>query len=118
MQLQCPLGTIQSRLARGRAKLKTRLEKSGRVLSSAFAAASHSDGLPSCPAPQAWAEATVRLAGEFGTQSPRDCGHGLRCAANQICRIIVLSKWKVGAAMTVLTAVFLSVQSARALPRT
>ena len=70
MQLQCPLGTIQSRLARGRAKLKTRLEKSGRVLSSAFAAANHSDGLPSCPAPQAWAEATVRMAGQFATSKP------------------------------------------------
>ena len=97
MQLQCPLGTIQSRLARGRAKLKTRLEKSGRVLSSAFAAASHSDSLPSCPAPQAWAEATVRLAGEFAHRKARDiAGTASVALALRVCRIIVFSKWKVG----------------------
>ncbi len=59
-ELRCPLGTIQSRLARGRAKLKARLEKRGASLTVAFAGA-NGVALQSCPAPQAWAEATVRL---------------------------------------------------------
>ncbi len=120
MQLQCPLGTIQSRLARGRAKLKTRLEKSGGVLSSAFAAASHSDGLPSSPAPQAWAEATVRTAVEFAhTKAPAIKGTASVALAERVCRTIVLSNWKVGATTTFLTAIFLSGATALALlPRT
>ncbi len=60
-QLRCPLGTIQSRLARGRAKLKARLEKRGVCLSAAFSGENHV-ALQCCPAPQAWAEATVKLA--------------------------------------------------------
>ena len=63
-QLRCPLGTVQSRLARGRAKLKTRLEKRGVGLSAIFAGANHLAS-QTCPAPQAWAEATVRLAMQF-----------------------------------------------------
>ena len=35
-QLHCPLGTIQSQLARGRPTLKAKLEKRGLSLSSAF----------------------------------------------------------------------------------
>ena len=77
MQLQCPLGTIQSRLARGRAKLKTRLEKSGRVLH--LPSPLRATATASRPAPPrrlgprrpcGW---RVSLA----PQSPRDCGHGL-----------------------------------------
>ncbi len=108
-QLRCPLGTIQSRLARGRAKLKTRLEKRGVGLSSAFAALNQLGGLPSCPAPQAWAEATVRMAVQFArVQAPAIGGAASAALAESVCRTIVLSKWKVGAAMTLFAAVFLS----------
>ncbi len=41
-QLHCPLGTIQSRLSRGRAKLKARFEKRGVSFSGMFAAAGQS----------------------------------------------------------------------------
>ena len=69
-QLHCPLGTIQSRLARGRAKLKARLEKRGVGLDAVFAGDSPI-AFPACPAPPAWSEATVRLAMQFAQgQSP------------------------------------------------
>ena len=119
-QLRCPLGTIQSRLARGRAKLKTQLEKRSVGLPSAFTPANQSGGLPSFSAPQAWTEATVRMALEFAhAKTPAIGGTASVALAERICRTIVLSHWKVGATMTFLTAVFLSGATALALlPRT
>jgi RNA polymerase sigma factor (sigma-70 family) len=115
-QLRCPLGTIQSRLARGRAKLKTQLEKRGVGLSSAFAAANQIGGLQSCPAPQGWAEATVRLAVEFGrVKAPAIASAAAVALAERVCRGIVLSKLKIGAAITLLAAVLLSGATALAL---
>ncbi len=76
-QLHCPLGTIQSRLARGRAKLKARLEKRGAGLGAAFAGEGHI-AFPACPAPSAWSEATVRLAMQFAQgQGPAIGGAGV-----------------------------------------
>jgi RNA polymerase sigma-70 factor (ECF subfamily) len=64
-QLRCPLGTVQSRLARGRAMLRKRLERRGLVLSLGLL----TEGLFEAPAPAAppatWAEATVRAAMHF-----------------------------------------------------
>ena len=48
-QMRCPLGTIQSRLARGREKLKTRLEKRGVGLSAVFAGAKQGASNPAPP---------------------------------------------------------------------
>ena len=62
-QLRWRLGTLQSRLARGRAKLKSRLARRGVALSTALLGA----GLAA--APDAWAEATVRAAIRFTTKS-------------------------------------------------
>ena len=73
-QLRCPLGTIQSRLARGRAKLKARLEKRGVGLVAAFGGADHL-ALQSPRSPAAWVEATVRLAMPFAQgNSPTTAG--------------------------------------------
>ena len=62
-QLRWRLGTLQSRLARGRVKLKARLARRGVALSTALLGA----GLAG--APEAWAEATVRAAIRFTTKS-------------------------------------------------
>jgi RNA polymerase sigma factor (sigma-70 family) len=107
-QLRCPLGTIQSRLARGRAKLKTRLEKRGVGLFAVFAGATRVT-LQSYPAPQAWAEATVRLALEFAQGRGRviaGAGTTSVVLAEEVVRAIVLTKLKVAA--TVITVAFVS----------
>jgi RNA polymerase sigma factor (sigma-70 family) len=63
-QLGCPLGTIQSRLARGRAKLKAKLEKRGIDTAPAWVGSALQVQQYS-PTPEAWADATVRLAIQF-----------------------------------------------------
>ncbi len=73
-QLRCPLGTIQSRLARGRAKLKARLEKRGVNLSAAIAGGNHVS-LQSLPTSHDWAKTTVQLAMQFAQgQGPAVAG--------------------------------------------
>ena len=108
--MRCPLGTVQSRLARGRAKLKTRLEKRGVGLSAIFAGANHLAS-QTCPAPQAWAEATVRLAMQF-TQANGPAITAARTAsvvlAEEAVRAIVLTKVKVIAAMILVSAILLA----------
>ncbi len=99
-QLQCPLGTFQSRLARGRAKLKARFEKRGVSLSGMFVGAGQST-LESGPPSQVWAEATVRLAMQFvQAKAPAIAGAGTASLvlAEQVLRTIVLAKAKVAAA--------------------
>ncbi len=90
-QLRCPVGTIQSRLARGRAKLKSRLTKRGFELSAVLPDAG-SGAQHFSPAPKAWAEATVRLAMQF-TQAK---GSGAAAAfAEEVLRAMILTKLKV-----------------------
>ncbi len=100
-QLRCPLGTVQSRLARGRAKLKTRLEKRGVSLAPIFAGVNQV-GLQSCPAPSAWSEATVRLAMQFADgkgQAIAGAGAASVVLAEQIVRALVVAKLKFAFAM-------------------
>ncbi len=115
-QLRCPLGTIQSRLARGRAKLKTRLEKRGADYSAclltelALAVRQHA------AAPQAWAEATVRLAMRFA----RADGSGIAGAASaalaeEVLRVMALAKLKVAAGIALMTALLVSGAAAWAM---
>ena len=109
-QLRCPLGTIQSRLARGRAKLKARLEKRGVGLSGVFGGANHV-ALQSCPAPQVWAETTVRLAMEF-TQCEGHATAGAGTASvllaeESVCAIVV-NKLNVAAIVILVAGVALS----------
>ena len=99
-QLRCPLGTIQSRLARGRAKLKVCFEKRGVSLSGMFVGAVRA--LESYPPSQAWAEATVRLAMQFVQgKGPAIAGAGTASLvlAEQVLRTIVVAKTKVAAAV-------------------
>ncbi len=105
--LRCPLGTVQSRLARGRAKLKSGLEKRGLSLAPAFSCESHL-GLQSCPAPQAWAEATVKLAMQF-THGNGSAIAGASAAAiglaEEVARAIIMTKLKITAAMIFCAAI-------------
>ncbi len=115
--LHCPIGTIQSRLARGRAKLKARLEKRGLSLSPAFAGDSQL-AIQHCPAPAAWAEATVKLAMQF-TQSNGAAIAGASAAtvalAEDVARAIVMSKLKAAAAMIFFAAVLVTGAAAWAM---
>jgi RNA polymerase sigma factor (sigma-70 family) len=116
-QLRCPLGTIQSRLARGRAKLKVRLEKRGVGLSTVFVGANHV-ALQSCPAPQEWAEATVRMATQFSQgRIPAVGGPGAASVilAEEVVRGLVLAKMKVAVAMILSVALLVSSAAAWAI---
>ena len=95
-QLRCPLGTIQSRLARGRAKLRTRLGRTG-VDPSAFLFGPAGGGQPFAAAPEAWSEATVRLALQFahGKSLAITVGGASAALAEEVLRAIVLTKLKV-----------------------
>jgi RNA polymerase sigma-70 factor (ECF subfamily) len=104
-QLRCPLGTIQSRLARGRAKLKSRLEKRGAGLAAALNRP-NPFGFQSGAAPPAWAETTVRLAMQFANRNgPAVGGAASVVLAEEVARALVLSKVRLAAAMILGSAV-------------
>ncbi len=108
-QLRCPLGTVQSRLARGRAKLKARLTKRGFDRSDAFLGAILWTQQPAS-APEAWAEATVRLAMQF-TQANGSGAAGTVSAAalaEEVLRAMVLTKLKVALGTILFAAVLIS----------
>ena len=116
-QLRCPLGTIQSRLARGRAKLKARLEKRDAGFGVAFAGENLSK-LQACPVPSAWADATVRLAVQYAH------GDGLAIAgagaaavtlAEEIVRAAVMTKVSVAAVMIAFAFILVSGAAAWAM---
>jgi RNA polymerase sigma factor (sigma-70 family) len=93
-QLRCPLGTVQSRLARGRAKLKSRLTKRGFELSTLLtgtAPLTHQ----SSPAPKAWAEATVRLAMQFTRTKGLSMAAAPAALADEVLRAMVVTELKV-----------------------
>ncbi len=107
IQLRCPIGTVQSRLARGRAKLKTRLEKRDMNLSAVFACMSLTPH-QTAAAPEAWVAATVNLASRFVGSNP--AGSGARdtaiTLAEGVLRSMTLAKLKL-AASVILAAAFM-----------
>jgi RNA polymerase sigma-70 factor (ECF subfamily) len=106
-QLQCPLGTVQSRLARGRAKLKARLQRRALDLS-AFAYAGHA-AQPVCSPPPAWAEATVNMAMRFAGGSAWELGGSASAAlADEVLRVMMWTELKHAAAMALAGAVLIS----------
>jgi RNA polymerase sigma factor (sigma-70 family) len=117
-QLRCPLGTIQSRLARGRAKLKARLEKRGVGLPAAFPGANQLGGLPSCPAPTAWCEATVRLGMHFAEgkgQAIAGAGTASVALAEEVVRALAVAKMKLAVGMIFSVALLVSGAAAWAM---
>jgi RNA polymerase sigma factor (sigma-70 family) len=108
-QLRCPLGTVQSRLARGRAKLKSRLTTRGFEPSAIFLGA-RPGTQHLLPVPEAWVEATVRLAMEFaqGKGLTLAGAGGLAALAEEVLKGMVLSKLKIVAGMVLFSAALVS----------
>ncbi len=106
-QMGCPLGTVQSRLARGRAKLKARLERRG-VEFSGLAAARHI--LPSnCPPPADWAEATVDMAMRFAGRRAGEAATSASAAlAEEVVRAVVLGRLTRAAIILLVGALLIS----------
>jgi RNA polymerase sigma factor (sigma-70 family) len=102
-RLQCPLGTLQSRLARGRDKLKARLTRRGITASVALLGVEWTPA----PAPTAWAEATVRAAIEFATKSGAAAlgeGPAVAALAREVLRAMTLTKLKLALVATLTVA--------------
>jgi RNA polymerase sigma factor (sigma-70 family) len=106
--LRCPLGTVQSRLARGRARLKARLAGRDLELSATFPGTClHAAQHPA--APPAWAEATVRLAMQFTNKSlPGTASAAAAALAEVVLRAMLLTKLKVASAAIVIAALVIS----------
>jgi RNA polymerase sigma factor (sigma-70 family) len=103
-RLRWPLGTLQSRLARGRAKLKVRLSRRGVTASGALLGA----GWAAAPAPAAWAEATVRAAIRFTMKSGAAAlGEGPTSAAlaREALRAMTMTKLKFALGATLAVAI-------------
>ncbi len=119
-QLGWPLGTVQSRLARGRDKLKSRLIRRGVAPAATLAGTGVASGLShAAPAPAHWIEATIRNAIAFTTRrswavkagaSPASAGLAL-----EVLREMGFTKLKIAVAATLVIAVALT--SAAALSR-
>ena len=104
-QLRCPIGTVQSRLARGREKLKARLARRDVDLSAVFPGAVFA-ARQLTTAPEAWIEATVRLAARFagvGT-NPGVAKEAAIILAEQVLRTTAFAKLKLVVAMVLISA--------------
>ena len=104
-QLRCPIGTVQSRLARGREKLKARLARRDVDLSAVLPGlgfAVHQ----LATAPEAWIEATVRLAARSAGagSTPRRAKQAAIILAEQVLRTTALAKLKLVVGMVLVSA--------------
>jgi RNA polymerase sigma factor (sigma-70 family) len=112
--LRCPLGTLQSRLARGRARLKARLPGKDIQLSATIPGL----GLLTtqhAPAPPAWAEATVQLALRFAHQNGTriaSAGTVSAALAEEVLRAMVWTKIQAAAGVLLSVALLLSAAAA------
>jgi RNA polymerase sigma factor (sigma-70 family) len=104
-QLRCPLGTVQSRLARGRAKLKSRLEERNMNRSATYAWTTLTALQPAAPL-EAWAEATVRLALRFTADGPlgATAGETAITLADSISRTMAFAKLKLEVGLVLIAA--------------
>jgi RNA polymerase sigma factor (sigma-70 family) len=106
-QLRCPLGTVQSRLARGRAKLKSRLTKRGFELSAVFSGAGLGTLQPSA-APDVWTKATVRLAMQFTRAKGSVTAMTSAALAHEVLANMLIEKLKASLTISLFAAVIIS----------
>ncbi len=107
LELRCPLGTVQSRLAHGRARLKARLKQRGLEFSG-FAGADHAT-TPLCPPPAAWTEATVNLAMRFAHKSSLGIANAAAATmAEEVLRAVVMTKLTLAAGVILVGLVLVS----------
>ncbi len=111
-RLQAPLGTIQSRLAGGRAKLKARLEQRGVDASAAIPGAGSTVVQPPS-APVAWVDTTVRMAVQYSHETTTSTVAGMAVTlAEELLRVMLIAKLRVAAGMILLIAVLVTGVSA------
>ena len=112
--LRCPLGTVQSRLARGRDRLKARLTSRGVAPSSTAGLLAVGRNLT--PPPTGWAEAVARAAVRFTTPGSEALRAGAWPAsaglAMEALRAMMLTKSLKISALALLTASTLAVGAA------
>jgi RNA polymerase sigma-70 factor (ECF subfamily) len=97
--LGCPLGTVLSRLAWARGRLRSRLTRRGLALSSGFAAGLLSEDTLAAAVPPTLATATVRAALSFAVGQPAGAvPAGVAALANQVSGAMSMTRLKVMAA--------------------
>jgi RNA polymerase sigma factor (sigma-70 family) len=109
--LQCPVGTIRSRLARGRDRLRCRLTLRGLAPSAAVVSAALAPDAASAAMPAAWAESTIKcarfiLAG--GALTAGEVPASVLAITEEVLKVMTLGKRTLIAA-SVLTAIGLAV---------
>jgi RNA polymerase sigma factor (sigma-70 family) len=107
-QLRLPLGTLQSRSARGRTQLKARLERRGAGLAIGLLDTGRIAPLASSPsAASAWVETTVKLALRFSLGDGRSmvgAGAASAALATQMVWTMLMAKVRVAVALILVTA--------------
>jgi RNA polymerase sigma factor (sigma-70 family) len=106
--LGCPRGTVVSRLARARARLRGRLARRGLTLSAAGFAAALSRAAAPAAVPVALIETTVRggLVSLAGVAAHAECSARAAVLAREVTQAMLLTKRNVGAALLLTVALF------------
>lgn len=103
-QLRCPVGTVKSRLSRGRERLRARLIRRG--VAPAVAMASLLTDEPASAVPVALIKPTVRVATQF--LAARVLPAGLACLMRGVTHSMIISQLKTAAVVTLAAAVTLA----------
>jgi RNA polymerase sigma factor (sigma-70 family) len=118
-QLGWPLGTVQSRLARGRAKLKSHLVRRGVAPAVGLGSTGVASGLAQA-VPTPWVEATIRAAIEFTTVRSWAVKAGALPASSglalEVVREMGFMKAKIAGVMTLVIAAALTSSAALTKP--
>jgi len=101
--LRCPLRTVQTRLLRAKAKLRTRLERRGLApamgLFAAGIATAESSAAVAPALPAALAQSTARAAAHYGATKGAEIGPTVLTLANQVLKALFWSRLKQGAGL-------------------
>jgi RNA polymerase sigma-70 factor (ECF subfamily) len=126
-QLGCPLGTVLSRLARARERLRGRLSRRGVSLSTGLLATVLAQQAASATVPAALSDATIRAAvlfadsqsittGTISTQVVTLAEEFLKTSARNQSKVMALALLALGAGLATILAVCLRLNAQRPLP--